>query len=162
MAKNSWENPRWILGKWKIQNRVRNYFILQNLHFKMRTITRRTFNFQKVMSLWHKELQIIRIRTSRAIGGATTISSITSGSPGFRQTAANKFQNALKHQTFQRRWGREIQPKKDHISEEVPLQRSDWPPVAADDLSSMTEVGVGEKWFGEVIVVSESSGKSEW
>ena len=48
----------------------------------------RTFIFQKVTSLWHREVHMIRIRTSWGIGAATMISSITNGSPGFRLTAA--------------------------------------------------------------------------
>jgi len=41
-----------------------------------------------VTSLWQREEQITRIRTSPGIGGATVISSITNGSPAFLETAA--------------------------------------------------------------------------
>jgi len=43
---------------------------------------------EKARSMWQIEEHIIRIRTSRGIGGATMISSITSGSPGLLATAA--------------------------------------------------------------------------
>ena len=52
-----------------------------------------TFSFQKVRSLWQSEVQMIRIRTSPAIGGATITSSITSGSPAFLLTAATQHKN---------------------------------------------------------------------
>ena len=44
--------------------------------------------FQKVTSLWQRDVQRILIRTSQALGGATSTSSITRGSPAFLAIAA--------------------------------------------------------------------------
>lgn len=46
--------------------------------------------FQKVTSVWQSDVHRILIRTSHASGGATSISSIISGSPAFLATAAGK------------------------------------------------------------------------
>lgn len=43
---------------------------------------------QKVTSLWQSDVQTILIRTSYALGGSTTISSMASGSPAALHTAA--------------------------------------------------------------------------
>jgi len=51
----------------------------------------KTCIFQRVISLWQRDVHKIRIRTSRGIGGATMMSSITNGSPGFLATAATVF-----------------------------------------------------------------------
>jgi len=51
------------------------------------------------MSLWQREEQITRIRTSRGIGGATVISSIINGSPAFLAIAATISQRKEIHKT---------------------------------------------------------------
>lgn len=56
--------------------------------YSYRAVISPTFIFQKVRSLWQSEVQIILIRTSQALGGATSTSSITSGSPAALLTAA--------------------------------------------------------------------------
>lgn len=45
-------------------------------------------NFQKVRSVWQRDVQRNLIRISQAFGGKTSISSKTSGSPAFLATAA--------------------------------------------------------------------------
>ena len=61
---------------------------------------KKTCMFQKVASLRQREVHIIRIRTSRGLGGATMISSITNGSPALLATAAIVLQRKAKQLLF--------------------------------------------------------------
>jgi hypothetical protein len=55
-----------------------------------------TFMPQNVTSLWQSEVQMILIRSSYALGGSTTISSMASGSPAPLHTAAVRRRPAKK------------------------------------------------------------------
>jgi len=111
--------------------------------------------FQRVISLWQRDVHRTRIRTSRCIGGATMMSSITNGSPGFLATAATDFamkqRNKTNHYSSQTSNdnGQEVQKTYRYCNHET------WStPLHLIGCPSVPSIVVAGLWFCSMVLLS--------